>query len=105
MYPVFEKSLNSNLGPIEIASIWKTLFKILRNLLNVESAHVDGLFRNRYLVDILKLNLVKAGKRGIITRDLLSELFSILLDMNFNKTSSSLYPFYRNFFYEIILNY
>lgn len=61
MYPLFEKSMSSNLLLLQKADIWIQLFKILRSLMNRDPSHIKRLFINRNLIGILKYCIIRAG--------------------------------------------
>jgi hypothetical protein len=105
MYPVFDKSLNSNLEADDKSAIWKQMFRILRTLMNVEPSHINRLYKGRNLLDILRYCLRKAGKHEIITKELLNEIYNIVKDIKFNNRYDTLKDFYRQYFNEIILNF
>ena len=61
LFPIFEKTMESNLSTFHKADIWKYLFKILRTLMNIEPTHVQRLFRNKNLIEIIKYCLIRGG--------------------------------------------
>jgi hypothetical protein len=104
-YPIFEKSLSSNMSLKQKADIWIQLFKILRTFMNVEPFHILRIFSNRNLIETLKYCIIRAGMiEKFFTRELLQRVFKIVRDLGTNKHYGVLEPFYKKFFYEIILN-
>ncbi|CDW75265.1 beach domain-containing protein [Stylonychia lemnae] len=103
MYPLFEKSLQSNLSKFQKSDIWKNLFKILRTLMNVEPGHVSRLFRNKNLIEILKYCLIRGGLQNILTRDLINYVIQLLSDIRTNDSNNELEGFYKRYLYDIIL--
>jgi hypothetical protein len=61
LYPVFEKSLSSNLEQTQKADIWKHLFKVLRTFMNTDPGHVLRMYRNKHLIESLKSCIIRAG--------------------------------------------
>lgn len=61
LYPVFEKSLHSNLPPHQKADLWKLLFKILRTFMNTDPGHILRLYKNKHLIETLKSCVIRAG--------------------------------------------
>ena len=105
MFPLFEKSLKSNLEALDISMIWRQIFKILRILMNVESDHIIRIYRSKYLIEILKYCLRNGAQNEILTKDLVNEILNIVKDVKVNKRCEILLPFYRSYFHEIVLNY
>ena len=73
--------------------------------MNVEPSHIVRLYRNKFLIEILKYCLRRAGKHNMITKELLSEVYSVVKDIKTNKNYKILRDFYKSFFNEIILNF
>lgn len=44
MFPLLEKSLNSNLDGEHMSKLWRIIFKILRTLMNMDHNYVNQLF-------------------------------------------------------------
>lgn len=109
MYPLFEKSLNSNMSGYQKSEIWKSLFKILRTLMNIEPSHIQRLFRNQNLIEILKYCLIRGGigknntNSNLLTKNLIVEVIKIVRDFKTNSSNSELEGFYKRYLYDIIL--
>jgi hypothetical protein len=87
LYPVFEKSLQSNLPPHQKAEVWKYLFKILRTFMNTDPSHVLRLYKNKLLIESLKSCVIRAGLKNLLTKDLLVEIITIVRDVHTNPYS------------------
>jgi len=87
LYPVFEKSLQSNLPPHQKAEIWKYLFKILRTFMNTDPSHVLRLYKNKFLIESLKSCVIRAGLDNLLTKELLVEIITIVRDVHTNPYS------------------
>eukprot|EP00347_Sterkiella_histriomuscorum_P012473 403368442 len=103
MYPLFEKSLYSNMSSAQKSDIWKHLFRVLRTMMNVEPAHICRLHRNKNLIDILKYCLIRGGLKNIITKELLNDVIKILGDVKTNRFNLELEEFYRRYLQDILL--
>ena len=104
MYPLFEKSLDSNMSKAQKSHVWKHLFRILRTLMNVEPSHVHRLYKNKNLIDILKYCLIRGGQKGILTKELIQDVLKIFQDLQRNNTSKSeLQEFYSRYLLDILL--
>lgn len=104
LYPIFEKSLSSNLKVSKKSEIWKWLFKILRTMMNIEPTHVFRLFRNKHLIEILKYCLIRGGREHLISKGLLTEVINVLKDIHTNQYSDILEGFYKRFLFDILLS-
>lgn len=104
LYPIFEKSLHSNLSSQNKADIWKHLFKVLRTFLNTDAAHVIRIFKNKHLIESLKSCIIRAGKANLITRDLLVEIINVARDVHSNPLGDVLEEFYKEYVMKIILD-
>ena len=61
LFPIFEKSLHSNLSSVQKADIWRYLFKILRTFLSVDPQNMLRLFKHKHLVEGLRSCIVRGG--------------------------------------------
>jgi hypothetical protein len=105
LYPIFDKSMRSNLSLVQKADIWKHLFMILKTLMNVEPSHVNRLFKGKYLLQTLRSCIMRWGlTQQYITKDLLDEVLKIAKDSSANKTGESILNFQKRFVFDILLN-
>lgn len=81
MYPVFSKTLDSNLNYEQVSDILCLLFKILKALMNVDYQHINSLYQNKFLIEILKLFIFEAGDRDVIRANLLENIMFIIQDI------------------------
>jgi len=106
MYPLFEKSLSSNLESAQKSQIWIYLLKILRIMMNIEPGHIYRLYKNKNLISILKYCFMRAGhsKPNLLTKDFLQQVMKIVNDIRENASNRDLEDFYKRFLYDIILS-
>jgi hypothetical protein len=104
LYPVFEKSLQSNLPAHQKSDLWKLLFKILRTFMNVDPSHVLRLYKYKHLIESLKGCIIRAGNAQILTKDLLIEIISVVRDIHTNRQGELLEDFYRDYLLKLILD-
>ena len=105
LYPIFDKSMRSNLSVAQKADIWRHLFIILRTLMNVEPHHVLRLFKGKYLLQTVRSCLIRWGiSQHMLTRSLLNEVLNIARDANDNKQGEVIEEFYRRFVFDIMLD-
>lgn len=105
MYPLFEKSMHSNLNFAQKSEIWRHIFRIMRTLMNIEPAHILRLHKNKQLISTLKSCLIKGGmSHKLLTKDLISELLNILRDSTYNQQAEYLADFYKKYAFEILLD-
>ena len=72
LYPIFERSMQSNLTLFQKADIWIYLFKVLRTFLNIEPLHILRLFKNKHLIESIRSCIIRGGQTyNLITKELL----------------------------------
>ncbi len=105
MYPVFEKSMRSNLTGYQISDIWKLLFKILRSFMQADPHQILRLFRSNYLIESLKSCIIRgANNDSLLTKDLLQEILNVVRDVHTNKNYEILEDFYKEYMLKILLD-
>jgi hypothetical protein len=50
LYPIFEKTMQSNLSYFQKSEIWRHLFILLRSFIATEPSHILRMFRSKYLI-------------------------------------------------------
>jgi hypothetical protein len=106
LYPVFEKSMQSNLTGYQISDIWKLLFKLLRSFMQADPHQIKRLHKSKHLIESLKSCIIRGCKNGlnILTKDLLLEILNVVRDVHTNKYYEVLEDFYRDYMLKIILD-
>jgi hypothetical protein len=105
LYPVFEKSMRSNLTGYQISDIWKLLFKILRSFMQADPHQILRLFRSNYLIESLKSCIIRgANNDSLLTKDLLQEILNVVRDVHTNKNYEILEDFYKEYMLKILLD-
>ena len=105
LYPVFEKSMRSNLSGFQISDLWKLLFKILRSFMQADPHQILRLFKSNYLVESLKSCIIRgASNDSLLTNDLLQEILNVVRDVHTNKNFEILEEFYKEYMLKILLD-
>jgi len=81
IYPLVERVVKSNLvtlGRSKPAAILSMVFLLLRTLAHCEPQHIKSLFRKRNLIPLLRFCLLRIGKHGMMTQELLIEVKNVL---------------------------
>ena len=108
LYPLFERSMQSNLSSRQKAEIWYLLFKILRTFLIIEPSHVLRLYKNKHLLSTIRSCLIRAGTHShqLLTKNMLSEVLLIAKEACTYARSQQgeLDEFYRRFVFDVILD-
>jgi hypothetical protein len=105
LYPVFEKSMRSNLTGYQISDLWKLLFKILRSFMQADPHSIVRLFKSNYLVESLKSCIIRgANNESLLTKDLLQEILNVVKDVHTNRNYEVLEDFYKDYMLKVLLD-